>query len=101
MKNTILAALATAVVAMTGFWLVSGREYISRSEAAIMIETQSPYIKDQSLILSRLKELVEVNKELQKTVADLKTEVAELKVILKVNNEFRETHNLLPEKEVW
>lgn len=101
MKGTIIATLATAVLAMAAFWLVEGRGYISRSEAAVMIEKESPYIKDQNMILNRLTELIETNRELRTALYDLKTEVVELQTLMRKSDELHQTYNLLPETKIW
>ncbi len=71
--------LATVVLAMAGFWLVEGREYTTRNEVSSMIEKDAPYTRDRQLILNRLTETAEVNKELSKAIVDLRVAIAEMR----------------------
>lgn len=49
------------IVTMIGFWVVIGKNMVTRSEVLAMIETQSPYVHDRQFIMERLN----TNKETQ------------------------------------
>jgi len=52
---------------MTGFWLTTGATYVSRGEVSEMIIKESPYARDQQLVLRSLESLnnkLEKNNEL-------------------------------------
>lgn len=79
--------LATVVIAMVGFWLIEARDYITRDEAQVMIESQSPYLRDRAMILEKLTEGTSVNKELTQAVNDLRVELAHLRSVRTAENE--------------
>jgi hypothetical protein len=76
----VATSLVAVVVAMLGFWLVEGREYVTRAEASEMIAKESPYIRDRNMVLDRLSEMVEINRQLARAIQDLRVEISELRI---------------------
>lgn len=75
--------LAVVVVAMLGFWIVEGREYVTRAEVSEMISRESPYSNDRSMILQSIGDASEDRKQLTSAIRSLEQVVVELKTILK------------------
>jgi hypothetical protein len=82
MWKTIATTVTTVVIAMLAFWLVEAREYPTRDEVSTMISKESPYVKDQSLIIKQLNENELTNKELTAAIYALKVQISELKSAL-------------------
>ena len=57
--KTLAISAASCVVLMTSFWLIEVKDYVTRSEAAEMIQTQSPYLADRQLVLKSLNDMNE------------------------------------------
>jgi hypothetical protein len=76
----VATSLVAVVVSMLGFWLVEGREYVTRAEASEMIAKESPYIRDRNMVLDRLSEMVEINRQLAQAIQDLRVEISELRI---------------------
>lgn len=49
-----MTSFISAVITLTGFWITFGRNVPVRAEVERMIITESPYVKDQSMILKTL-----------------------------------------------
>ena len=81
--KTLATTITTVVIAMAGFWLVEAREYPTRSEVSVMIARESPYVKDQGLIVKQLTDMERVNTEITKTLSLLRTEITELQVMIR------------------
>ena len=75
----VTTSLVAVVLAMLAFWLVEGREYVTRAEASEMIAKESPYIRDRNMVLDRLGEMVEINRQLAQAIQDLRVEISELR----------------------
>jgi hypothetical protein len=76
----VATSLVAVVVSMLGFWLVEGREYVTRAEVSEMIAKESPYIRDRNMVLDRLSEMVEINRQLARAIQDLRVEISELRI---------------------
>lgn len=76
----VATSLVAVVVAMLAFWFVEGREYVTRAEASEMIAKESPYIRDRNMVLDRLSEMVEINRQLAQAIQDLRVEISELRI---------------------
>ena len=77
--KSIAVGAMSCVTLMVGFWLVEARNYVSRAEASAMIQTESPYIVDQQLVLQSLDNL---NRQLEtnnRLITDLNLELARLR----------------------
>lgn len=79
MSGYVVTTLITIILTMTGFWLMEGRNYITRDEAARMIDNENKIIK-QILIQQqdneeRLGNILERNTE---AIQQLKIEMATL-----------------------
>lgn len=72
----IMVILVTIIITMTGFWLMIGRDYITRSEAQIMIE------ENQKVIISELNHLGESREELAEALKDNTIAITELRIAL-------------------
>lgn len=53
------------IVTMVGFWVMIGKNMVTRAEVLTMIETSSPYNEDRQFIMERLA----ANKESQAALA--------------------------------
>lgn len=54
------------IITMVGFWVMIGKNMVTRSEVLSMIETSSPYNQDRQFIMERLA----ANKETQAALAN-------------------------------
>ena len=82
--KTSSIGLAGCLVTMLGFWLTTGATYVTRGEVSEMIVKESPYARDQQLVLKSLESLnnkLERNNELMNA---LNTEIAGLRA--QINN---------------
>lgn len=77
----VATSLVAVVVAMLGFWLVEGREYVTRLQVREMISLESPYVQDRNMVLDRLAEAATVNRELTAAINDLRVELSELRAL--------------------
>jgi hypothetical protein len=55
------------IVTMLGFWFTIGKNMVTKAEALLMIETQSPYVHDRPFIMERLA----TNKETQAALTNM------------------------------
>ena len=94
--NTVITTMAAAIIAMSGFWMVEGRNFVSREEMAKSLHEEmertvkeNPYIIDKSGI----NELLNVLKrdsdrtsgklgELSQNITELKLEIAKIQTKL-------------------
>lgn len=74
------------IIAMIAFWMVEARNYIKRDEVVQLIESQSPYAKDKSLIMAELNRANDSNKALEQTVSQMKDVLMDLKIEIAVLN---------------
>ena len=80
--KTIAISASSCVALMLGFWLVEAQGYISRAEASEMIQTESPYTSDRSLVLKNLDSINQKLEENNKLINELNVEIARLRAEL-------------------
>jgi hypothetical protein len=80
-----VVTLATVVIAMAGFWMIEGREFVTRVEVAGIVQAESPYLPDRAMIQSRLADSVEATRALTKAVSNLEVTLARLDERLRHN----------------
>lgn len=68
------------IVTMVGFWVMIGKNMVTRAEVLNMIETSSPYNQDRQFIMERLA----ANKETQAALANALQKNTEVMNELKV-----------------
>lgn len=68
------------IITMVGFWVMIGKNMVTRSEVLNMIETSSPYNQDRQFIMERLA----ANKETQAALASALQKNTEVMNELKV-----------------
>lgn len=90
LARLLVSALLGCVVSGVGYWLVFGRETVTRREVSDMIRTQGPYVEDRAKVL----EILDRNNraiEKQTTALDqLSGTVIELRTELRMMREQRE-----------
>jgi len=72
--------LATACLTGCGFWLLEGRDRVTREQVARMIAEQSPYVMDRQLLLDRTGQVA----DLTRTVDAVARSQAEMKLVLAI-----------------
>ena len=80
--KTIAISATSCVALMLGFWLVEAQGYISRAEASEMIQTESPYTSDRSLVLKNLDGINQKLEEMNRHINGLNVEIARLRAEL-------------------
>ena len=61
-----LGALVSAVCTGIGLWMSVIKDNITRSEASIMIQEFSPYVKDRSFVMLRFDKLEQGQERIEK-----------------------------------
>ena len=77
--KTSSVGLAGCLIAMIGFWLTSGANYVTRGDVSTMIAKESPYVVDQQLILQNLQSLNEKLARNNELINSLNIEIASLR----------------------
>ena len=73
---------------MTSFWLIEVKDYVTRSEASQMIQTQSPYLADRQLVLKSLNDMNDTLRKNTEVISALNLEIARLRTELdRITNE--------------
>jgi len=80
--KTVSVAAVSCVTLMLGFWLVESKNYVSRIEASEMIQMESPYTYDRTLVLQNLASINQKLEENNKLINELNVEIARLRVEL-------------------
>jgi predicted RND superfamily exporter protein len=82
----IIISLITFIAGIIGYWLMFGRNLVTRTEVSTMIQTESPYLEDRKFIQESLKNNDEGYKKLAQAIekfgdvlTDLKIEIAYLR----------------------
>lgn len=82
--------LITIVISMTGFWMMIGRDLVTREEVSSMIAKEAPYMKDRSLILDSLVQNRKSNEALEKAINTNTQAIIEFKIYLQELRRTRE-----------
>lgn len=91
-----VTVLVTVVLSMTGFWMMIGREYVTRAETAVLIEqyatdpdevlklieVSGPYNQDRALIMQTLNDNKEASKDLRTAIDNNTRALVKLEAIL-------------------
>ena len=86
--KTLAISAASCVILMTSFWLIEVKDYVTRSEASEMIQTQSPYLADRQLVLKSLNDMNEALRKNTEVISELNLEIARLRTELdRITNE--------------
>jgi len=86
--KTLAISAASCVILMTSFWLIEVKDYVTRSEASEMIQTQSPYLVDRQLVLKSLNDMNEALRKNTEVISELNLEIARLRAELdRITNE--------------
>ena len=86
--KTVAISATSCVVLMVSFWLVEMKDYVTRSEASTMIQTQSPYLADRQLVLKSLNDMTETIRKNTEVISELNLEIARLRTELdRITNE--------------
>ena len=64
----VLYTLLGIVLAMAGFWMMIGREYVTRAEVVELMETTGPYVRDKGLLMHELTRSIASNKDLKSAI---------------------------------
>jgi len=76
----VITVLLTIVISMTGFWLMIGREFVTRSETSTMINNQLLLVQERVSIYkedsTELRRVIDRNSE---ALTDLKVQIGQLK----------------------
>mgnify|MGYP005830412413 CR=1 FL=1 len=80
--KTVAISAVSCVVLMTSFWLVEVKDYVTRVEAAHMIQTQSPYLVDKQVVLKSLNDMNEALRKNTEVISELNLEIARLRTEL-------------------
>jgi len=76
----VITVLLTIVISMTGFWLMIGREFVTRSETSTMINNQLLLVQERvSIYKEDSKELRRVIDRNSEALTDLKVQIGQLK----------------------
>ena len=75
----VITVLLTIVISMTGFWLMIGREFVTRSETSTMISNQLSLVQERvSVYKEDYKELRRVIDRNSEALTDLKIQIGQL-----------------------
>jgi F0F1-type ATP synthase membrane subunit b/b' len=75
----VMVILITIILTMAGFWLMIGRDYITRSEAQLMIEDNQKVIQNELSNLSKSREeLSDVLKDNTNAITELRIAIAKI-----------------------
>ena len=86
--KTLAISAASCVILMTSFWLIEVKDYVTRSEASEMIQTQSPYLADRQLVLKSLNDMNDTLRKNTEVISALNLEIARLRTELdRITNE--------------
>ena len=86
--KTLAISSLSCVVLMVSFWLVEIKDYVTRVEAAQMIQTQSPYLVDKQVVLKSLNDMTESLRKNTEVISELNLEIARLRTELdRITNE--------------
>ena len=77
-----LFATVSIVVAMIGFWMLEGREMVTRGDVASMLNTETPYIADRKLIFDAIAARRRYHDTLASAIQANTTAVADLRVVI-------------------
>ena len=80
--KTLAISATSCVVLMVSFWLVEMKDYVTRTEASEMIQTQSPYLVDRQLVLKSLNDMNEALRNNTQVISELNLEIARLRTEL-------------------
>lgn len=70
--------MVTAILTGTGFWITVGRTMVTRPEVMELIQTQSPYVRDRTVLLDQVQHV----SNLTAKVDQMRTTQVEMKIIL-------------------
>ena len=85
--GALFGALVGAVLTMAGFWLMIGRDYVTRSEVSEMIVNEAPYNADRAMILQTMTETKTTNEQLRDAIQNNTEVIVELKTILAIRQD--------------
>lgn len=74
----LIGYLISAIIGIGGSWIAFMREVPNRAEVSTMILKESPYVRDQQFIMSKLTENSRVNEVTNTVLVQLKVEIARL-----------------------
>lgn len=74
LSGTAITTLLTIVITMVGFWMMIGREYVTREEANTMIQ------RENKVILQMIEERSEDDKRLEKVLEKNTEAIQQLKI---------------------
>ena len=78
-----LRTMGVVIIGMLGFWMVEGREYVTRSDVVELMDREAPYVQDREWIRRSLERHEESNNELNTTLKTLNDTMIELKTEIK------------------
>lgn len=77
----VLIVLVTVIISMTGFWLMIGRNFITREEAALMIKESNAVLNTEITHLTQsYNKLAEALNKHSEAVTELRIAIAKLLV---------------------
>ena len=79
---TVAASAISCVVLMASFWMVTAKDYVTRTQVSDMIQTESPYLVDKQLVLENINEMKEVLRKNTEVISQLNLEIARLRTEL-------------------
>ena len=80
--KTVAASAISCVVLMASFWMVTAKDYVTRTQVSDMIQTESPYLVDKQLVLENINEMKEVLRKNTEVISQLNLEIARLRTEL-------------------
>ena len=85
MKNTWMSLammIGTYLAGIVSFWLIEGRQYVTRADVQTMLDREAPYARDRELILLRLEDTQAWRNQLTNAIRENTDAITELKVTL-------------------
>lgn len=91
LTSNIVTSLGACVIAMMAFWMAEARNYVTRTEAIELIQTNSPYNADKVWITAEINRANESNRMLNETIQRHNEVTSQLKVEIAVLNKTLQT----------
>lgn len=92
--KTISTAAGTVVLSLLIFYFTRGIDLPTRTEVSSMIQKESPYIRDQHFIMSKLADNSKMNESTTALLSDLRIELEKLRITLdNINARFDRERN--------
>ena len=99
LSQTVLA-LASVLVAMVAFWMVEGRNLVTREHVKSMISSETPYVVDRKLIFEAIADRRRSHESLARAIHANTSAVADLRVaIAQLSTEAKHLHHRIVQSD--